>query len=410
MAVTAASPVPVEPDRQGEEGNAVDGRVDGTPPATPLAGADHQPDEATGGFDDVADTPEAKLVAALVRAQAAFPAVDKRHTATVRPRDKPAYTYSYADLADILGAVRPVLARHGLAITQQTSHAQPDGRVLLTTTLRHVAGASLASEVELGQSPGNPQQFGGALTYLRRYELVTLLGIAAEEDRDAQDVEPAVGGGGAPAEVVELPGWTQHVTRADAKAAFMVALTKVCDGDRELAKEFATSWARACGGGIPGVLFGAITALRPATPEELAESAAAAKDAQAQAAAGEQPDRPAPEPEPDHDPNSVDDSERAAARAQQPDPPEDPPAPAATATTPAAAGRAEISPPAGFANWPTAEAFVERLAAESTGPVGLKAAETALKAAGCVCSDPLGIRGHRHVDDACPFPDHGIPF
>lgn len=152
----------------------------------------------------VADTTEARLTAALATAQAAFPPISKNKTARVEKNGQLQYTYTYADLGDVLAAVRPVLASNGLALTQRTHH-KDDGTVLLTTFLRHVGGGVETSEVELGQSPSNPQAFGGALTYLRRYEMVTILGIAAEEDTDAQHVEPRRERD----DRARLPGWAE---------------------------------------------------------------------------------------------------------------------------------------------------------------------------------------------------------
>jgi hypothetical protein len=170
---------------------------------------------------DVADDPDAKLTAALAAAQAAFPSIAKTKTAQVRS-DKGNYSYGYADLADVLAAVRPVLAAHGLALVQQTQTGRVDNGVLLTTTLRHVGGGRVDSEVVIGQSSSNPQQFGGALTYLRRYEVVTLLGIAAEEDMDAQNVKPLPERQVAP---VASPAWALPAN-ANGEAAARAGLAK----------------------------------------------------------------------------------------------------------------------------------------------------------------------------------------
>src|SRR3954469_1477353 len=107
-------------------------------------------------------SPDAQLVAALVKAQGEFPSIAKNKTANTGT-----YSYSYADLSDVLAAVRPVLSENGIALVQRTV-CTANGKVNLLTELRHGGGSVLSSEVEIGQSSGNPQQFGGALTYLRR--------------------------------------------------------------------------------------------------------------------------------------------------------------------------------------------------------------------------------------------------
>lgn len=182
--------------------------------------------------------PQDALMAALAAAQGEFPSIEKRHEANIRS-DKGNYSYTYADLADVLGAVRPVLARHALALIQRTQHLE-GGKVELRTELHHAGGGTIDTVVEMGQSPSNPQQFGGALTYLRRYEIVTLLGIAAEQDLDAQDVNPPARGDARP----ELPAWTREATDAR-KRQLVEALEPYIGPDR--AKAIGTTIANSLG-------------------------------------------------------------------------------------------------------------------------------------------------------------------
>lgn len=120
------------------------------------------------------------LAAALAKAQAAFPAVprDKRVTVTSK-RTGQTYSFNYAPLDTILDKVRKPLSENGLAIVQML-----DGTDLVTLLL-HESGASLSGKVALPRDPnGDVQQLGSAITYLRRYALQAMLGIAAEEDDD----------------------------------------------------------------------------------------------------------------------------------------------------------------------------------------------------------------------------------
>ena len=54
------------------------------------------------------------LMVALAAAQIEFPAIPKVHTAKI----KAGFSYSYADLADVVSAIRPILAKHGIATMQ----------------------------------------------------------------------------------------------------------------------------------------------------------------------------------------------------------------------------------------------------------------------------------------------------
>ena len=91
--------------------------------------------------------------------------------------------HQYADLASILNLVRPVLAKHGLAVTQDVS--LDDGRLGITTTVHHLSGDVLRFGPLTGPLGGKWQEIGTAITYARRYALCAALGIAGDDDNDA---------------------------------------------------------------------------------------------------------------------------------------------------------------------------------------------------------------------------------
>jgi len=117
------------------------------------------------------------LAAALAKAQAAFPGINKSRTVTVRTQGGQSYTFDYAPLDAIFAAVRKPLADNELAVTQLLVDT------VLVTQLLHVSGAKLESRLAVPQG-GRMQELGSAITYLRRYALQGLLGIAAEDDDD----------------------------------------------------------------------------------------------------------------------------------------------------------------------------------------------------------------------------------
>ena len=116
---------------------------------------------------------------ALAQAQGEFPPIPKDKTAKAG-----SYSYDYADLATILATIRPVLNKHGLALIQRLEH--PNGTPAIRTELLHADGAAIAASFPIGELPQTPQQLGSLLTYLRRYTVVAMLGIAAEEDDDGR--------------------------------------------------------------------------------------------------------------------------------------------------------------------------------------------------------------------------------
>ena len=129
----------------------------------------------------------AELEAALVAAQLELVNPPKTSTAKVPTKSGGSYTYTYAPLPEILDAVRPVLQKHGLAISQDV--VGQDGYVGVNTVLVHESGERLhAGPVMLPATEA--QQAGAIVTYLRRYALCAILGIAADEDDDASKTSP----------------------------------------------------------------------------------------------------------------------------------------------------------------------------------------------------------------------------
>jgi hypothetical protein len=131
------------------------------------------------GYNFRAPTP--KLTAAFAKARAEFPAIPKNRTSRVMKDGKLLYEFHYADLADILTATTPALSKHGLTVSDEIALIGP--RLWLFTELRHESGEMRRSTVPLSDNV-NPQQWGGFLTYMRRYQTGAILGVASEEDDD----------------------------------------------------------------------------------------------------------------------------------------------------------------------------------------------------------------------------------
>jgi hypothetical protein len=120
---------------------------------------------------------------ALAEAQGEFKSPPKDKTVQVRTKDGGNYSYQYADLAVILDCIREPMAKHGLAVAH--AMGKEDGTFGLFTTLLHSSGQWLQTFYPMQQSP-DPKQMGSGITYARRYSLCALIGIAADEDDDAE--------------------------------------------------------------------------------------------------------------------------------------------------------------------------------------------------------------------------------
>jgi hypothetical protein len=121
-----------------------------------------------------------KLASALVAAMAEIknPQFDKVNTGVGRG-------FQYASLGAMLGAVKPVLAKHGLGIIQ-AFRDYGDGSGCVETTLVHETGESMSTVSPPFALDPNPQKTGAWVTYYRRYMLSGMLGVLGDEDDDAE--------------------------------------------------------------------------------------------------------------------------------------------------------------------------------------------------------------------------------
>lgn len=124
-----------------------------------------------------------KLVsAALVKAQQGFAPALKSST-------NPHFKSRYADLAACVEAVLDSLNANGIALMQK-QHPH-DGGVCVETIFVHESGEMLsAGMLTVPASKQDPQGYGSALTYARRYSLMAACGIAPEDD-DGNAAKPA---------------------------------------------------------------------------------------------------------------------------------------------------------------------------------------------------------------------------
>jgi ERF superfamily len=116
------------------------------------------------------------LAAALVAAQQSFPAIPKDAV-------NPHFKNRFASLHTIVEKALPVLNENGLALMQFPTIAE--GQPALRTKLIHAeSGESEEDTMLLSAVKNDPQGQGSALTYARRYAVLSILGLVADEDDD----------------------------------------------------------------------------------------------------------------------------------------------------------------------------------------------------------------------------------
>ena len=115
------------------------------------------------------------IASALVKAQRGFAPALKTST-------NPHFRSKYVDLAGCVEAVVDSLNAAGIALIQRTSQDDDTG-VTVETVFVHESGEMLeCGKLHVPASKQDPQGYGSALTYARRYSLMAACGIAPEDD------------------------------------------------------------------------------------------------------------------------------------------------------------------------------------------------------------------------------------
>lgn len=113
-----------------------------------------------------------KLAEALALAQSEI-------TGAVKDSNNPFYKSKYADLSNVLDAMKPC-HKHGLSLIQMPLEGQDCVRLI--TTLAHSSGEWMQAVYSMKPEKNNPQGIGSCLTYMRRYAAAAFVGIAQIDD------------------------------------------------------------------------------------------------------------------------------------------------------------------------------------------------------------------------------------
>lgn len=117
---------------------------------------------------------KAKIYAAFVKAQRAF-------APALKTSSNPHFKSKYADLSACVEAVIDGLNENGIGLIQRT-YEDASG-VTVETLFVHESGESMeGGKLHVPAARQDPQGYGSALTYARRYSLMAACGIAPEDD------------------------------------------------------------------------------------------------------------------------------------------------------------------------------------------------------------------------------------
>jgi len=152
-----------------------------------------------------------QVIAALVKVQATMETAKKTST-------NPFYKSKYADLSTIWDAVRKPLTENGLAVSQWMERLAGDAGWAMVTALYHTSGQCLSGMFPVVPIKDDPQGWGSAQTYARRYGLAALLGVTVADEDDDGNAASRTNGNGAQAQAHAAVAPKAPVPVAPAKA------------------------------------------------------------------------------------------------------------------------------------------------------------------------------------------------
>ena len=120
----------------------------------------------------------------------AFIKAKKEFSPALKNKVNGGFKSKYADLGACLDAVDDAFLNNGIAMYQETF--EDNAGVTIETILLHESGEVLrCGKLHLPAAKQDPQGYGSALSYARRYSLMTACGIAQEDD-DANGATKAI--------------------------------------------------------------------------------------------------------------------------------------------------------------------------------------------------------------------------
>lgn len=114
------------------------------------------------------------IAQALLKAQRAI-------TFAVKDSKNPHFKSTYADLGSVIGACKTALNESGIVFMQMPSPSE-SGTIALTTRLLHSSGEWIEDTATCPLQKSDPQGYGSANTYLRRYALAAAVGLYQDDD------------------------------------------------------------------------------------------------------------------------------------------------------------------------------------------------------------------------------------
>lgn len=175
-----------------------------------------------------------KISAALLKAQRAI-------TFAAKDATNPHFKNKYADLPAVIDAIKPALNEAGIMF-MQTPSPSDSGSLALTTRLLHESGEWMEDTATVPLPKNDPQGYGSAMTYARRYSLAAMTGLYQDDDDGVAAMKPKA----EPPKAEPLLSLDQITAIKDAANESGVTVDQICKAGkvRDIADIHAASFTK----------------------------------------------------------------------------------------------------------------------------------------------------------------------
>ena len=156
----------------------------------------------------------------------------------LKQSNNPHFRSKYADLGAVADACLPALNEAGIAVIQPTGEDET-GRFVETVFIHGESGEKLSCRVPLIVQKNDMQGYGSAVTYARRYGLMTMAGIAPEDD-DGNHAVSAPKAVEKPSRAIRSKEQVESLVRAATSAELLTTVWKaLLPEEREMVRDLA---------------------------------------------------------------------------------------------------------------------------------------------------------------------------
>lgn len=116
----------------------------------------------------------------------AFAKTQQEMKQPLKDAQNPFFKSTYVPLENVTESITETATKNGLAFSQEPSF--DDGMVAVTTLVMHSSGEWIEyAPLKMKPVKNDPQAFGSAITYAKRYALSAIFGITSDKDDDGNE-------------------------------------------------------------------------------------------------------------------------------------------------------------------------------------------------------------------------------